>query len=73
MYVYVYSMCHSSVTILISLVYCYLINRHNSNFLTCAKAEKYDLTVCIVVNEEKVQTQAVTLTLIGQCPIWNSS
>ena len=43
------------------------------NFLTCAKAEILDLTVCIVVNGEKFQSHAVTLTLIGQCPMSNSS
>ena len=31
------------------------------------------MTVCIVVNGEKFQSQAVTLTLIGQCPMSNSS
>ena len=30
-----------------------------------------DLTVCIVVNGEKSQSQAVVLTLIGQCPMSN--
>ena len=45
------------------------------NFLTCAKAEIWALTVCIVVNGEKFQSHAVTLTLtlIGQCPMLNSS
>ena len=41
------------------------------NFLTCAKAEIWALTVCIVVNGEKFQSHTVTLT--GQCPISNSS
>ena len=45
----------------------------NHNLLTCAKAEIKDLTVCIVVNGEKFQSHAVTLTLIGQCPMSNSS
>ena len=45
----------------------------NHNFLTCAKAEIKDLTVCIVVNGEKFQSQALTLTLIGHCPMSNSS
>ena len=45
----------------------------NHNCLTCAKAEILDLTVCIVVNGEKFQSHAVTLTLIGQCPMLNSS
>ena len=45
----------------------------NHNFLTCAKAEIWALTVCIVVNGEKFQSHAVTLTLIGQCPMSNSS
>ena len=40
----------------------------NHNFLTCEKAEILDLTVCIVVNGEKFQSHAVTLTLIRQCP-----
>ena len=31
------------------------------------------MTVCIVVNGEKFQCHAVTLTLIGQCPMSNSS
>ena len=45
----------------------------NHNFLTCAKAEIWAFTVCIVVNGEKFQSHAVTLTLIGQCPMSNSS
>ena len=45
----------------------------NHNFLKCAKAEIWDLTVCIVVNGEKFQSHAVTLTLIRQCPISNLS
>ena len=45
----------------------------NHNFLTCAKAAIWALTVCIVVNGEKFQSHAVTLTLIGQCPMSNSS
>ena len=31
------------------------------------------MAVCIVVNGEKFQSHAMTLTLIGQCPISNSS
>ena len=31
------------------------------------------MTVCIVVNGEKFQSHAVTLTLIGQCPMSNLS
>ena len=52
-----------------------MINRHilNHNFLTCAKAEIWALTVCIVVNGEKFQSHDVTLTLIGQCPMSNLS
>ena len=50
------------MTILINLV-----------LLSCAKAEIKDLTVCILVNGEKFQSHAVTLTLIGQCPMSNSS
>ena len=45
----------------------------NHNFLTCAKAEIWALTVCIVVNGEKFQSHAMTLTLIEQCPMSNSS
>ena len=45
----------------------------NHNFLTCATPEIEDLTVCIVVNGEKFQSHAVTLTLIEQCPMSNSS
>ena len=45
----------------------------NHNFLTCSKAKIYDLTVCIVVNGEKFQSHAMTLTLIGQCPMSNLS
>ena len=37
------------------------------------QAEIWALTVCIVVNGEKFQSHAVTLTLIGQCPMLNSS
>ena len=32
-----------------------------------------DLTFCIVKNGEKIQSYAMTLTLIGQCPVSNSS
>ena len=46
---------------------------HNHNFQTCAKAQIKDLTVCIVVNKEKFQSHAVTLTLIGNCPMSNLS
>ena len=56
------------MTILINCVYYYLINILNHNFLTCAKAE----TVCIRVNREKFQTHAMTLSLIGQCPMSKS-
>ena len=45
----------------------------NHNFLTCAKAEIWALTVCIVAIGEKCQSHAMTLTLIGQCPMSNSS
>ena len=45
----------------------------NQNFLTCAKAEIYDLTACVVVNGEKFQSHAITLTLIGKRPTSNSS
>ena len=60
------------MTILLTLVYYYLINRLlKHNFLTCAKAEIKDLTVCIVVNGEKFQSHAMTLTLIEQCLMSN--
>ena len=41
----------------------------------CAKAEKWALTVCIVVNGEKFQSHAVTLTLMhnAQCRTCPSS
>ena len=50
----------------------------NHNFLTCAKAEIKDLTVCIVVNGEKFQSSSMTSNLIGltwmrQCTMSNSS
>ena len=45
----------------------------NHNFLTCAKAEIKDLTVCIVVNGEKFQSHTGTFTLIEQCQMSNSS
>ena len=48
-------------------MYYYLMNTHlNHNSLLCGKAKKLDLTVCIVVNGEKCQSHAVTLTLIMQ-------
>ena len=50
-----------------------MINILNHNFLTCAKAEIWAWTVCIVVNGEKFQSHAMTLTLIGQCPMSNLS
>ena len=31
------------------------------------------MTICIVVNGKRFQNHAVTLTLIGQCPMSNSS
>ena len=40
--------------------------------LICAKAEIKDLTVCIVGNVENFRSHAMTLTLIGQCPMLNS-
>ena len=51
------------------------MNAHilNHNFLTNAKAGIWDLTVLIVVNGEKFQFHAVTLTLILQCPVSNLS
>ena len=43
------------------------------SFLACTKVELWDLTVCIAVNGEKIQSHAVTLTLVRQCPISNFS
>ena len=40
----------------------------NISSLACAKFELWDLTVCIVVNGEKVQCLAVTLTMISTMP-----
>ena len=37
------------------------------------KFQFWGLTVCIVVNGEKFQSQALTLTLIAECPMSNSS
>ena len=45
----------------------------NISFLSCTKFELWDLTVCIVVNGEKFQSCAVTLSLVRQCPISNLS
>ena len=45
----------------------------NISFLSCTKAELWDLTVCIVVNGEKFQSCAVSLSLFLQCPISNLS
>ena len=43
------------------------------NFLAWAKVELWDMTVCIMVNQEKIQSRAVTLTFVRQCPILNLS
>ena len=43
----------------------------NYNFQSSAKAEIWDLTVCIAVNGEKILSHAVTL--MGQCPMSDSS
>ena len=51
---------------LINLLYYCLINRHTQSQLP-------SLTVCIVVNGEKFQSHAMTLTLIRQCPMSNLS
>ena len=40
----------------------------NHNFLTCAKAEILDLTVCIVVNGEKFQKSCCDLDLDRTMP-----
>ena len=40
------------------------MNMLNITFLACTKVELWDLTVCIAVNGEKVQSHAMTLTLI---------
>ena len=45
----------------------------NISFLACTKVVLWDLTVCIVVNGEKLQSHAVTLILFRQCPISNLS
>ena len=45
------------------------MNTHNHNFLSCAKAEIWDLTLCIVVNDEIFQSHTVTsVTHSAQCP-----
>ena len=36
----------------------------NIGFLACTKVELWDLTVCIAVNEEKLNLNAVNLTLV---------
>ena len=38
-----------------------------------SKFQTSDIEVSIVVNGEKFQSHTVTLTLIGQCPMSNSS
>ena len=48
-----------------------LIRMLDISFLACTKVELWDLTVCIVVNGEKFQSRAVTLSLVRQCPILN--
>ena len=45
----------------------------NISFLACTKVDLLDLTVSIVVNGEKFQSSAVTLTFVPQCPISNLS
>ena len=40
----------------------------NSTFLACTQVEFWDLTVCIAVNREKIQSVTVI-----QCPISNLS
>ena len=45
------------------------MNMLNISFPACSKVELWDLIVCIVVNEEKIRSHAVTLTLVQQCPI----
>ena len=45
----------------------------NISFLACTKVEFGNLKVCIAVNGEKFQSQAVTLTSIWQCPLSNLS
>ena len=40
----------------------------NPNFLPYAKAEMYDFAGFIEIIVDKFQSQAVNLTLIGQCP-----
>ena len=45
----------------------------NISFPAFTKFELWDLIVCIAVNGEKLQSRAMTLTLVRQCPIWNLS
>ena len=45
----------------------------NISILACTKVELWDLTVCIAVNGEKIQSRAVTLTLVRQSPVSNMS
>ena len=45
----------------------------NISLPACTKVQLWDLTVCIVVNGEKIRSRSVTLTLVRQCPISNLS
>ena len=54
-----------------NLVYYYLINRHTYSHLP-NMCQSWDIGLCSVVNGEKFQCHAATLTLIGQCPTLNS-
>ena len=45
----------------------------NTRFLACTKVELWDLIVCVAVNGEKFRSRAVTLALVRQFPILNSS
>ena len=56
--------------------YCILLSeKHTYLIITSYPVPKleYRTTICIVVNGEKFQSHAMTLTLIGQCPMPNSS
>ena len=45
----------------------------NISFLACTKVELLDLTVYIPLNGEEIQSCAVALTLVRQCPVSNLS
>ena len=49
-----------------------LLDQHTTSYHV-AKLKYGTLKVCLVVNGEKFQSSTVTITLIGQCPISNTS